>query len=91
MGARIDDVHLVGVPLPLAVRADLDGTDLVARVVDAATGQLMSTVRIPGVGEAWTSAEVPPLPVGDYRVSVSGAAQVAAVSEIFTVVGEGAG
>ncbi|MFH8701620.1 esterase/lipase family protein [Streptomyces chartreusis] len=87
VGIRIDEVHAAGEPHPLAVRCDRDGTDLVAVVTDAGTGRSSAPVQLAAVGGEWRTVDLPALPAGDYRVTVSGGAGVAAVTEIFTVVG----
>ncbi|WP_354645141.1 lipase/acyltransferase domain-containing protein [Kitasatospora camelliae] len=88
VGLRVDEVHLAGEPPVLQVRCDLEETALSCAVADAASGRTVVRVPVVVADGGWQGVEVPPLPAGDYRVTVGGGAGVASVTEVFTVLGE---
>ena len=75
----------VGEPLTLSVRTNQVGSNLDVTVVDAARGGVVASITAHSLDEGWVTVEIPPPPVGDYRVTVSGP-DVAPVTDICTVV-----
>lgn len=72
LALTIDDIFSMDEGVMVNVTADIPYLDLKARVVDLATGKRVgSSVNLTSVGDVSFSAELPPLPAGDYRLQVA--------------------
>jgi len=72
LALTVDDIFSVGEEIMVNVTADIPYLDLKARVVDNATGKRVGkVVKLAGDGEVNFTAELPPLPAGDYRLQVA--------------------
>ncbi|MFC5268106.1 esterase/lipase family protein [Kribbella qitaiheensis] len=87
LGMGIADIHDETTPIPLQVRCDVAGTSVRAAAVDIATGTTAASITIDEVGEDWIVTELPPLPAGDYRITLAGGADVIPIADVFTVLG----
>jgi hypothetical protein len=70
-GLQIDDVFSVDEPISATVTSDDPTRAINAEVVDAATGYTLIQSRLEADGDGTYRSEWPPLPTGDYRMTVS--------------------
>jgi hypothetical protein len=88
LGLGVGDLHDEQTPIACQVRCDILGAAVRGTVLDLGTSTVAASVGIDEVGEDWTLAEIPPLPAGDYRLTLTSPG-AAPVSDIFTVLGPG--
>jgi hypothetical protein len=86
LGLGIDDLHDEQTPIAYQVRCDVPDAAVRGTVLDLQTGMVAASIGLDEVGEDWAFAEIPPLPTGDYRLTIT-SADAAPVSDIFTVLG----
>ena len=72
VAVEADELLSVGEPLALRAVADAMGVSLRAVAVDVATGRDVATVELSADADDVHTAELAPLPAGDYRVRVEG-------------------
>jgi pimeloyl-ACP methyl ester carboxylesterase len=85
LGLDLEDAYATDEPVAIRVRSEDEAAELDAVVVEAETGRGVAATSLqPGLDE-WREAEVPPIPAGTYRLTVSGGPLVQPVSDVFVV------
>jgi hypothetical protein len=87
LGLDVDDVYLPEEPVSLAVTPEDPGARLTAVVQDVAKGTEVARSSSWTEDGAWRRTEIPPLPEGTYRVTVSAVGPTDPVSDVFVVPG----
>jgi pimeloyl-ACP methyl ester carboxylesterase len=87
LGLDVEDVYLPEEPVSLAVTPEDPGARLTAVVQDAAKGTEVARSTAWTEDGAWRRTEIPPLPEGTYRVTVSAVGPIDPVSDLFVVPG----
>ncbi|MGW8379389.1 hypothetical protein [Streptomyces sp. ODS28] len=82
----VDELFAAGEPVRVRARCDSPGTRLSAHLEDAASRVVVERRTLGQVGQEWREFEMEAPPPGDYRLVLSGRADVDRVSEVFTVV-----
>ena len=70
-GLQIDEIFGVDEPIMATVTSDDPAPTVDAAIVDVATGRPVLESRVDVDGDGWYRAQFPPLPAGDYRLTVS--------------------
>jgi pimeloyl-ACP methyl ester carboxylesterase len=85
LGLDLEDAYATDEPVAIRVRSEDEAAELDAEVVEAEAGRAMASTSLsPGLDE-WREAEIPPIPAGTYRLTVSGGPLVQPVSDVFVV------
>jgi hypothetical protein len=89
----LEDAFLVGEPIPVDVLPEEPESvaRLTASVTDAGSRAEVHTATLTPMDGGWYRAEVPPLPAGAYRITVSGVGPVKPVTDLFAVFDSAAG
>jgi pimeloyl-ACP methyl ester carboxylesterase len=86
LSVDLDDVYLTDEPVRVSVRSSAAGEPLEAVVDDTSTGARAAQAPLPLTDDEWRTVELPPLPPGAYRVTVSGdPSRVEPVADLFGV------
>ncbi|OGA45874.1 MAG: hypothetical protein A3G25_13960 [Betaproteobacteria bacterium RIFCSPLOWO2_12_FULL_63_13] len=80
----MDDAFGTDEPVRVRVRPEWPLESVQASIVNVATNQ-GQTLDLSASQSAWLEGEAPPLPVGTYRITVSGERSVVPVSDVFLV------
>lgn len=81
----MEDSFAADEPITLRARPEDETVKLSATVVEAETGVVAVRAELVPADEGWQGAELPPLPAGGYRVTVSGPVTVDPVTDVFGV------
>jgi pimeloyl-ACP methyl ester carboxylesterase len=81
----LEDAFLADEPVTFRVRPEDESVKLSATVIDADTDAVAARGDLIPADEGWHRAELPPLPAGGYRVTVSGPLTVDPVTDVFGV------
>jgi hypothetical protein len=81
----MEDAFAADEPITLRARPEDETAKLSAAVVEVETGAVAARAELIPADEGWHAAELPPLPAGGYRVTVSGAVTVDPVTDVFGV------
>jgi pimeloyl-ACP methyl ester carboxylesterase len=88
LGLDLEDAYAVDESIGIRVRSEEPPAELVAVAVETERGQEVGRATLgPGIDE-WREAEIPPLPAGTYRLTVSGGSTVQPVTDLFVVYSE---
>jgi hypothetical protein len=82
----LDDAHLTSEPVIFRALPEAEWVTLTAVVEDVDSGAEVAKAAMAGAADGWHAAELPPLPEGVYRVTVTGGRDVNPVTDVFTVV-----
>jgi hypothetical protein len=85
LGLDLDDAYATDEPIPVRVRSEDLSADLVAVAVEAETGREVERATLPPGIDEWREVEIPPVPAGTYRLTVSGGQMVQPVTDVFVV------
>jgi lecithin:cholesterol acyltransferase len=85
LGLRLEDVYWSDEPISLGVRPDREAVALRCVVADSSSGRQVAQALPVPTGDRWQRAEMAPLPAGAYRVTVTGAAEIEPVADVFAV------
>lgn len=81
------DVHWRGEPVAVRARAGRPGGRLRASVRPAAGGRVVARAALREGPDGWHAAELGPLPLGSWRVAVTGGPSVEPAEDVFVVAG----
>jgi pimeloyl-ACP methyl ester carboxylesterase len=85
IGLDIDDAYATDEPVAVRVRSEDESAEISAVVADAETGQEAARAKLaPGLDE-WRETQIPPLPAGTFRLTVSGGPMAQPVTDVFVV------
>jgi pimeloyl-ACP methyl ester carboxylesterase len=87
VGLDLDDAFGLGEPIYFRVRSEDPLAELTAVVSFADTHGTAARIRL-GTGGDWRANEIPPLPLGAYRLTIAGESAVEPLSDVFVVVGD---
>jgi pimeloyl-ACP methyl ester carboxylesterase len=82
---EVGDVHASDEPIGIRARTDREGARLSARVRPAVGGAPLARVMLERTGDGGQAVQIPPLPPGSYRVSVTGGRDVEPAEDVFVV------
>jgi len=85
LGLDVEDVFATEEPVAVRVRSEDESAELMAVVVDTETGAEAGRATLPRGIDEWREAEIPPIPAGTYRVTVSGGPTIQPVTDVFVV------
>jgi pimeloyl-ACP methyl ester carboxylesterase len=85
LGLDLEDAYATDEPVAIRVRSEDEAAELDAVIVGAETGGEVARASLPPGLDEWREAEIPPVPAGTYRLTVSGGPLVQPVSDVFVV------
>jgi hypothetical protein len=85
LGLDVEDVYLPGEPVALRVWPEDPGSRLTAVIQDTGKGVEVARATTWTEDGEWRGAEIPPLPGGTYRVTVSASGPTDPVTDVFLV------
>jgi pimeloyl-ACP methyl ester carboxylesterase len=85
LGLDLEDAYPIDEPIGVRVRSEDQAAELAAVAVEAETGQEAGRVLLAPSLDEWREAEIPPVPAGTYRLTVSGGPSVQPVTDVFVV------
>jgi hypothetical protein len=85
----VDDVYLTGEPMLIHAQSEVEWAVLRAVVEDVDSGAQVARAEMKPSMDGWHAVELPPLPEGVYRLTVSGGGDVNPVTDLFTVIDVG--
>jgi hypothetical protein len=84
LSVDLEDAYAAGEPVSVRAKPETDVFDPIVAVVENDAGVEAARARLLLRDEGWYSAELPPLPPGAYRVTVS-SEDVKPVTDVFGV------
>ncbi len=87
IGLDLEDAYAIDQPIGVRVRSEEQSADLVAVAALADSGQEVGRAALPATIDEWREGEIPSMPVGTYRLTVSGGPTVQPVTDVFLVYG----
>lgn len=91
LGLDLEDAYAIDEPIGFGVRPEEQSAELVAVVVDTESGREVGRATLAPSLDEWRETEIPPIPVGTYRLTVSGGPMIQPVNDVFVVSGESDG
>ena len=85
----LEDAFLTDEPIAVRAQPESEWATLSVAVQDAGSGAQVSSAPLQAADDGWQQADLPPLPVGTYRATVSGGGEINPVTDVFSVVEEG--
>lgn len=85
LGLDVEDAYATDEPVSIRVRSEDEAVGLEAVVVEADIGRDVAAKSLPPGLDEWREAEIPPIPAGTYRLTVSGGPLVQPVTDVFVV------
>jgi hypothetical protein len=85
----LEDAYLPDEPVAIQAMSEDEAATLMAVVVDVDSGAEVSRGTMPPDGENWRRLELPPLPPGTYRLTVTADGPVEPVTDVFAVISPG--
>jgi pimeloyl-ACP methyl ester carboxylesterase len=85
LGLDLEDAYATDEPIAVRVRSEDLSAELVAVAVEAETGREVERATLPPGIDEWREVEIPPVPAGTYRLTVSGGQMVQPVTDVFVV------
>jgi pimeloyl-ACP methyl ester carboxylesterase len=90
LGLDLEDAYAADEPIGVRVRSEDQSAELLGVAVEAETGKEVGRATLPPGIEEWRETEIPPVPAGTYRLTVSGGSMVQPVTDVFVVYDESA-
>ena len=82
----LDDLYLAGEPVIFRAQPEVEWAVLTAMIEDVDSGGRLASAQMKPSTDGWHDAELPPLPEGVYRLTLTGGRDINPVTDLFTVV-----
>jgi hypothetical protein len=82
----LDDLYLAGEPVIFRAQPEVEWAVLTAMIEDVDSGGRLASAQMKPSTDGWHDAELPPLPEGIYRLTLTGGRDINPVTDLFTVV-----